>query len=79
MDSLHEKKDDKENEENNHEQEDEIVDLKHSFSLEECESSICVGNDMTINGEKEVNGFSAKGWSPFMATMAMNRAVDTMQ
>lgn len=48
-------------------------------SSDEYESSICLGNDMTENGEKECNGFTARGWNPLMATMAMKRAVDTME
>jgi hypothetical protein len=68
------------NEDKNEEETDDIADkVQPSISSDEYESSICVGNDMTVDGEKEVNGFSARGWTPFMATMAMNRAVDTMQ
>ena len=46
---------------------------------DEYESAVYVGNDMTIDGEKALNGFSARGWNPIMATMALRRAVDTLE
>ena len=46
---------------------------------DEFESSIYVGNDVVPDGEKVLNGFSARGWNPVMTTMAIRRAVDTLQ
>ena len=46
---------------------------------EEFESSIYIGNDAVPDGEKVLNGFSARGWNPIMTTMAVRRAVDTLQ
>ena len=43
------------------------------------ESSIFIGNDVQPDGEKVLNGFSARGWNPIMATLAIRRAVDTLQ
>ncbi len=45
----------------------------------EFESSIFIGNDIVPDGEKVLNGFSARGWNPVMTTMAIRRAVDTLQ
>jgi hypothetical protein len=46
---------------------------------DEIESSIYIGNDAVLDGEKELNGFSARGWNPIMTTMAVRRAIDTLQ
>ena len=45
----------------------------------EIESSIYIGNDVMPDGEKALNGFSARGWNPIMTTMAIRRSVDTLQ
>jgi hypothetical protein len=46
---------------------------------DEIESAIYIGNDVVLDGEKVLNGFSARGWNPIMTTMAIRRAVDTLQ
>jgi hypothetical protein len=50
-----------------------------SSKNEDFESSIYIGHDAVPDGEKVMNGFSARGWNPVMMTMAIRRAVDTLQ
>jgi len=45
---------------------------------EEYLSAIHIGIDTVQDGEKLKNGFSARGWNPIMATLAMRKSVDTM-
>lgn len=52
---------------------------KREAREDEIDSSIYIGNDVVLNGEKIVNGFSARGWNPVMTTIAIRRAVDTLQ
>ena len=47
-----------------------------SLSLE---SSIYIGHDLSVDGELQLNGFSTRGLNPFMSTMALRKAVDTVE
>jgi len=49
------------------------------FPGEEFESAIVMGNDMTLGGDKTMNGFSAKGWNPHLATASIRQAVKTLE
>jgi hypothetical protein len=45
---------------------------------EEYESAVFMGNDFNPTGDKDLNGFSAKGWSLPAATLAMQQTQDDM-
>ena len=45
---------------------------------EEYESAVFMGNDFNPSGDKDLNGFSAKGWSLPAATLAMQQTQDDM-
>ena len=45
---------------------------------EEYESAVFLGNDLPDLGDKEVNGFSAKGWSNVAASLALKQSADSM-
>lgn len=47
-----------------------------SLSLE---SAIYIGHDLSVDGEMQLNGFSTRGLNPFMSTMALRKAVDTVE
>ena len=49
------------------------------FPGEEFESAIVMGNDMTPGGDETMNGFSAKGWNPHLATASIRQAVKTLE
>jgi hypothetical protein len=46
---------------------------------EDYHSAIYIGNDLSLRGDEEYNGFSARGWNPIMASMALRRSLKTME
>ena len=50
--------------------------VAESLSLE---SAIYIGHDLSVDGELQLNGFSTRGLNPFMSTMALRKAVDTVE
>lgn len=46
---------------------------------DEYDSAIFIGNDMSINGDKDINGFSVRGLNPILSTLALQKAADTLQ
>jgi hypothetical protein len=46
---------------------------------EDYESAIYIGNDLSIQGDEDYNGFSARGWNPVMANMALRRCLKTLE
>jgi len=45
---------------------------------EEYNSSVFLGNDLRKQGDKKINGFSAKGWSTAAASLALKQSADSM-
>jgi hypothetical protein len=45
---------------------------------EEYHSAVFLGHDLHHNGDKILNGFSAKGWSPAAASLALKQSTDAM-
>jgi hypothetical protein len=46
---------------------------------EDYHSAIYIGNDLSLRGDEEYNGFSARGWNPIMASMALQRSLKPME
>ena len=55
-----------------------LTTLKEDTLDDNYESAISIGNDLEVDGELKANGFSAKGWDPTLATMAIRRAEETL-
>lgn len=45
----------------------------------EFESAVFMGNDLRTGGDKAVNGFSAMGWSPSAASLAIRQSEDAIR
>ncbi|KAL3909876.1 MAG: hypothetical protein SGILL_007913, partial [Bacillariaceae sp.] len=46
---------------------------------EEYQSAVFLGHDLHHNGDKALNGFSAKGWSPAAASLSLKQTTDAME
>jgi len=51
---------------------------KNSELGEEYDSAVFLGNDLPDLGDKDMNGFSAKGWSMVAASLALKQSTDSM-
>ena len=49
------------------------------FPGDEYKSAIIIGNDLTLGGDKTVNGFSSKGWNPHLITASIRQAETTLR
>eukprot|EP00980_Cylindrotheca_fusiformis_P017200 scaffold5296_cov215-Cylindrotheca_fusiformis.AAC.3 len=46
---------------------------------EEYQSAIFMGNDLTVDGDKVLNGFTTRGWSIPATTLAIKQSADSME
>ncbi|CAJ1900590.1 unnamed protein product [Cylindrotheca closterium] len=55
-----------------------FLDQTSSDFGEEYQSAIFMGNDLNADGDKQLNGFTSKGWSVPATTLAVKQSADSM-
>ena len=57
------------------------VNIKKTYEgkSDDYDDAVFIGNDMSLRGDKDLNGFSVRGLNPILSTLALKTAVGTIE
>jgi len=53
--------------------------IMYEGKLDEYDDAVFIGNDMSLSGDKDLNGFSVRGLNPVLSSLALKTAVGTIE